>query len=137
MTATVADECRRCSTSGQPVPRSLVRHHVTKAWQKDLDRDDLNFCDTPGCEVVYFGSEGVMFTVADVRRAPAYKTGAGTDLLCFCFDVTGDDTLRAANSTPYIRERVRKSECACDILNPSGTCCLGSIGRWAKTHGQP
>gem|GEM_PF-4291331 len=52
--------------------------------------------------------------------------------MCFCFDATGDDVLSDPDPVPYISERVHKSECACDVLNPSGDCCLGSIGFWRK-----
>ena len=88
---------------------------------------------------MYFDADGQTFTVDDVRQPPAYKTGNGDHLLCFCFHVTGDDVdHRASEALPYIRERVRRGECACDVLNPSGVCCLGSIGRWqqARASGQ-
>lgn len=81
---------------------------------------------------MYFEAEGTTLTTADVRRPPAYRTGDRGDLVCFCFDATGDDVLSDPDPVPYISERVHKSECACDVLNPSGDCCLGSIGFWRK-----
>ena len=128
----VAEECSKCSESGQPVPLGLVRHHVGKPWAEALDGQEFAFCETPSCPVIYFASDGRSFEAAQLRRVPAYKSGQGADLLCFCFDVTGDDALGAADPIPYIRERVRHGECACNVLNPSGACCLGTIGRWRK-----
>jgi len=109
-----------------------VRHHVTKPWRRDLENKQFSFCDAPDCRTVYFTLDADNFTVDDVREPPAYKTGDGANLLCFCFDVTGAEATGEPDPTPYIRERVRRQVCACNVLNPSGACCLGSIGRWRK-----
>ena len=129
----MTEVCTNCSTSGTAVPINLVRFQVVKSWRRDLEGKEFSFCESPGCSVVYFSVDGAVFTTEDIRRAPAYKTEEGHDLLCFCFEVTGDDAM-SPDATPYVRERVRKSECACNVLNPSGGCCLGSIGRWQKEH---
>ena len=84
--------------------------------------------------MVYFSVEGDTFTVDDVRQGPAYKTSNGLDLLCFCFDATADEAV-LGDALFYIRERVRRQDCACNVLNPSGDCCLGSIVRWQQEHG--
>ncbi len=118
------------------MPLALVRHHLRKPWAKDLEGREFSFCETPACPAVYFASDTRVFEAGDLRRPPAYKTNGRSDLLCFCFDVTGDDAVGEEDPTPYVRERVRMGECACDVLNPSGTCCLGSIGRWRKDHSQ-
>jgi hypothetical protein len=131
----MADECLRCGEDGQPVPLALVRHHLTEPWRRDIEGREFSICEEPGCAVVYFASDGQAFEASDLRRPPAYKSGTPGDLLCFCFDVTGEAALGPVDPTPYVRERVRKGECACDVLNPSGTCCLGSIGRWRKDQG--
>lgn len=130
----MTDECVKCDVAGQPVPRGLVRHHLAKPWRRDLEGKDFTFCEEVECKVVYYSSDGEVFDAGDLRRAPAYKSQRPGDLLCFCFDVTGDDALGSPDPTPYVRERVRAGECACDVLNPSGVCCLGSIGRWRKDH---
>lgn len=31
-----------------------------------------------------------------------------------------------------MKDKVAEQECACDVMNPSGDCCLGSIGRWQR-----
>lgn len=129
----MSELCGECSQTGEAVPLNLVRHHVTKPWQRELEGKEFSFCKDSNCRVVYFTVDGEAFTVDDIRQAPAYKTGNSADLLCFCFQVSADDVSHS-DPTPYIRERVRRQECACDVLNPSGACCLGSIGRWRKAH---
>jgi len=130
----VREQCAECSRSGEAVPVNLVRHHITKPWQRDLEDKQFSFCDDPSCPVVYFTVDGEAFTVDDIRHPPAYKTGDSKHLLCFCFNVTGDDLSGRRDPMPYVRERVRREECACNVLNPSGACCLASIGRWKKAH---
>lgn len=130
------DTCPRCRTSGQPVPLGLVRHHLARPWALDLEGKAFSFCEEPGCDVVYWSSDGRAYASHQLRRAPAYKSGDEADLLCFCFDVSGRDALSAEDPAAYVRERVRNAECACDVLNPSGACCLGSIGRWRNARAQ-
>lgn len=129
----MGEECTACSVRGQPVSLNLVRLQLIRPWQRNLEGEQFNFCDAPDCRVVYFSLQGSTFTVNDVRHPPAYKTGSASDQLCFCFNVTGAD-IAIADPSPYIRERVRREECACNIMNPSGECCLGSIGRWQKLN---
>lgn len=129
----MSEQCR-CGNSGQAVPLNLVRHHAIAAWHGLLEGKAFSFCDSVDCDVVYFTVDGDSISVGDVRQPPAYKSQRASDHLCFCFDVSGDEALGEPDPTPYIRERVRKGECACDVLNPSGTCCLGTIGRWKTDH---
>lgn len=126
--------CPECGKRAHPVRVNLVRHHVKQPWARGLEGHEFLFCETTDCDLVYFEVDGPSFTTADIRRPPAYKTGNPTDLLCYCFDAAGDAVLRESDPVPYISERVRKSECACDVLNPSGDCCLGSIGFWRKAR---
>jgi len=130
----MAEQCPDCGEDGRPVPLGLVRHHLRRPWTADIEGRAFAFCEAPGCPVTYFASEGQVFRAEHLRQAPAYKTGDGSDLLCFCFDVTGLDVPGERDPSVYVRERVRKGECACDVLNPAGSCCLGSIGHWKKAH---
>lgn len=130
----MSEQCIECSVTGEAVPLNLVRFHLTKPWERNLEGKQFSFCDAPDCRTVYFTVDGEAFSVDDIRQPPAYKTGDNSDLLCFCFQVTGDDLRRQPDPVPYIRERVRRQDCACNVLNPSGDCCLGSIGRWKKQH---
>lgn len=134
MLGNMTGQCSRCGTPGQAVPLNLVRHHLVDPWRGRLEGKEFSFCEAPGCDVAYVAVDGEPITVGDLRHAPAYKTFQADDLLCFCFNVSAADTLGDPDPTPYIRQRVRQGECACDILNPSGACCLGSIGRWKKDH---
>lgn len=126
------ENCSECSGAGEAVRINLVRHHVRAPWSHDLESRQFSFCATVSCDVVYFSEDGLAFRSADLRHPPAYKTGDSADLLCFCFDVSGEAAMGTPGPLSYIRERVRKGECACEVLNPCGACCLGTIGQWQK-----
>lgn len=128
------ERCSRCGTQSTTVPLSLVRHHLLDAWHGRFEGKEFSFCAAPTCDVVYSAIDGVTIGTGEVQRAPAYKTGRAAGPLCFCFDVSGVDVSGDPDPVPYIRERVRLGECACDVLNPSGACCLGSIGRWRQAQ---
>ncbi len=72
-----------------------------------------------------------------LRRPPADKVQRPSAPLCYCFDVSGADVLGPGGeeAVAYIHEQVRLGTCACDVLNPSGGCCLGPIGRYQAAAG--
>ena len=57
--------------------------------------------------------------------------------LCYCFGFDESHIREeiAQTGTTTVPERIscliRKGLCACDVLNPSGKCCLGEINRTA------
>lgn len=58
----------------------------------------------------------------------------GSDLVCYCFAITGE---RAdAASFGYVRERVLAGGCACEVKNPSGKCCLPELREAVARRGR-
>ena len=55
--------------------------------------------------------------------------------LCYCFDYTRADIRRSIEKSgkseipERIKTEVQAGFCACEVKNPSGSCCLGEIGR--------
>jgi len=100
------------------------------------------FCDSSDCEVVYFPLD---------TQAPLFRRGRG-DLvvrvgakemadpipICYCFGFTRqdiwDEIRRTGKSTAAkrITAEVRAGNCACEVKNPSGKCCLGDVARTAR-----
>ena len=131
--------CQSCNGRLKPVSWAHVMHHLVKPERRSISGGrQYGFCAAPGCMVVYVESEGDVVTTGDVRHAPAHKTGRPEDLLCFCFDVSGTDALSAEGDSmvDFITRRVRAGDCACDVLNPSAGCCLGSVATFRKGAGQ-
>ncbi len=95
-------------------------------------RQDFWLCRDPVCEVVYFGSGGALLTGRHLTVMPGFKNG-GDGLVCYCFQHRRSDIARDLAETgstgilQAIKDEVRAGNCACEVRNPSGKCCLGEV----------
>ncbi len=125
--------CPSCGKTGKPVAvvtvKSLVRDHT-----RALASDSYSFCRTADCEVVYFSNQAT-FTKPDLKVRVGIKETASPIPLCYCFDYSREDICRdieATGETSVLKEikiEVQGGFCACEVKNPSGTCCLGDVTR--------
>ncbi len=117
-----------CPVNGQSyhrVERKTLLHHLRKPWQLELPQQAYYFCDSPDCDVVYFGQDQKTFTQADLRTQVGQKSQRDDRTLCYCFDVKqGDLALRLGAARNFVIDQTRDSTCDCEIRNPSGRCCL-------------
>lgn len=117
-----------CPANGrtyQRVERKTLLHHLRKPWQIELPQQGYYFCDSPDCEVVYFGQDRQTFTRADLRTAIGQKSRHPDRTLCYCFDVTQHDLAqRLDTARGFVIEQTRDGTCDCEIRNPAGRCCL-------------
>ena len=125
--------CPSCGASAASVPPVTLWHNLHAPANRSVRDVPHYFCAAPGCEIVYFSAEGDRYTRAQVRMLGYEKTGNLADLVCHCFDVTGQqvaDEYRTGGrgSREFIVEQTRQQRCACDARNPSGRCCLKAIG---------
>ncbi len=92
-------------------------------------------CRDPECEVAYFGEDGTTLVVSDLLVEPGFKTKSDQGLLCYCFLVRRSDVeaeLRESGEChiiEHITAEVKAGNCACEVRNPSGKCCLGEVQR--------
>jgi len=128
-------ECMSCITRLRPVSAAHVMRHVLRPADHHIE-GEYGFCPSPGCQLVFAGPEGTVFSAIELRHPPAYKTGRAADLLCYCFDFRGSTFLskEADAAVAYISARIRAGDCACDATNPSAGCCLGSITKFQQEH---
>ena len=125
--------CPSCGEKGKPVAvltvKSLVRDHTRVPASISY-----SFCRTVDCDVVYF-SDQVVFTKPDLKLRVGIKETANPIPLCYCFDYSREDIRRDIEATGQtsaleeIKAEVQAGFCACEVKNPSGTCCLGDITR--------
>ena len=125
--------CPSCGKKGKSVPvltvKSLVRDHT-----RVLASVTYSFCRTADCQVVYFSNQAT-FTKPDLKVRVGIKETADPIPLCYCFDYSRDDICREIKATgetsvlEEIKTEVQGGFCACEVKNPSGTCCLGDIAR--------
>lgn len=126
--------CPACGERLVTVSADHVRRHLRRPWRRPgiPAGEAFGWCPSPGCRVAYVSAAGQVVPVRRLRRAPADKAHRPTAPLCYCFDVSGADVVGpdGEGAVAFIREQVRAGACACDVLNPSGGCCLGAIGRY-------
>ena len=95
-------------------------------------RQDFWLCYDRECEVVYFGSADAVLTLQDVSVVPGFKNG-GDGLVCYCFHHRTSDIARDLSESgstgvfDSIKDEVKVGNCACEVRNPSGKCCLGDV----------
>ncbi len=127
---------RSCPVSdfrGKPVEWLTV---AALAARRVPPRQDFWLCEDPDCEVVYFGEDGTLLQTSDLRVIPSFKGAPSrNDLVCYCFLYRRqeiEDELRASGETTIfdrITAGVKAGNCACEVRNPSGQCCLGDVKR--------
>jgi hypothetical protein len=125
-------EIRRCPASGskgQSVDWTTVAALI---YGRVPPRQHFRLCRDAECEVVYYGSAGIMLTMSDLSVQPGFKNGSD-GLVCYCFLHRTDDIVRQlqeAGKTDIfesINHEVQAGNCACEVRNPSGKCCLGEL----------
>ena len=123
--------CPTCGRVGKTVARTTV-----SALTRGLvaPHQDFRLCREPACPTVYYGSLGSLFGVNDMHVVPGFKEGS-EGWVCYCYHhslrslerelrETGESTVVAE-----ITAEVQAGNCACDVRNPTGKCCLGEVQR--------
>ena len=128
-----AGRCPACGIKGKAVPTLTVKQLVLGHTRVAKDKSYL-FCRTSDCDVVYFASDS-LFRKADIKVRVGVKEHSHPVTLCYCFGYTREDIRRDTGErlSPEIPKRIKveiqSGFCACEVKNPSGTCCLGEVAR--------
>ena len=91
------------------------------------------FCRTADCEVVYFHADGETLEKADLRVRVGLKETADPVPVCYCFGFTEGmlleeiQTIGHSSIPQRIAAEIKADNCACEIRNPQGSCCLGNV----------
>ncbi len=125
--------CPQCSQAGKPVQGQTVKALLTVSLRA-VREVEYRFCRTPDCPVVYFASDGQQTFTRDQVRGQVYQKATSDDAtpLCYCFGYTVG-AVRAMPRTQRaaiiddINTGIQAGQCACDLRNPQGSCCLGNV----------
>jgi len=132
-TATI---CPGCGSRSKQVDILTVKSLV-RQLPFGMVKGHYYFCDTPGCDVVYFPfeAEGPTFRRGDLLVRVGAKETADPIPVCYCFGVTRQaiwDEIQQIGQSAFgerIKAEVKAGNCACEVKNPSGKCCLGNVTR--------
>lgn len=102
------------------------------------------FCEVQDCDVVYFAldSQAPIFRNKDLQVRVGVKATEDPIPVCYCFgflrkDIEGEiaETGRSMVAE-RISSEVKAGNCACEVKNPSGICCLGRVARVVNDYMQ-
>jgi hypothetical protein len=125
--------CPACGEPAKAVGVTTVRAQLAISL-RSISQEAYHFCPTPDCPVVYFTSDGSQqFTTDQLREAVFQKALTNpAALVCYCFQhslgaIQAADAPTRAQIVADITAGVQAGQCACDLRNPQGSCCLGNV----------
>ena len=134
---TDAQACPQCGAACKSVRMRTLYHQVRYPENLTIADDSYYFCPSRQCPTAYFSNSGHVIPKQHLRSYQAIADNR----LCYCFDIDAGiylyalQTGHAAAIKQFIVERTKSGECACEIRNPSGQCCLGKLKHFEKLHG--
>ncbi len=102
---------------------------------------EYRFCSDPDCPTVYYSVDGLQTFDEPALREKVYQKHLNDPevFVCYCFRHTlGNIRLEIeredkSHVVEEINAGIRAGQCACDIRNPQGSCCLGNVRGLVKT----
>ena len=134
-------KCSGCGNTGQSIKTRTIKHWLITELVPTIPEVPFYFCKTRGCPVVYFSGDGsIRYTKDQLRGIIGDKETTPPIPACYCFGVTEEmisgqiqKTGKSSYST-WIAKEVKEGNCACDVRNPEGNCCLAEIRKAEKGH---
>ncbi len=121
ITSSSSENCPACIRQGRLVSIKTLYHHLKQPWQLGNDSEPFYFCENTTCQVVYF-SKTKQILNSELRHSVSKFKEEKT--LCYCFNISVADYLETPCLLDFVVEKTKAKDCACDVQNPSGRCCL-------------
>lgn len=128
--------CPECGASCKSVGMPTLYHQVRFPENQSIVTDSYYFCPAKTCRIAYFSNADNTIPKQHLRSHQAIQN----DALCYCFDINAEQYLsalkdgRAEPIKAFVMQRTQARECACEIRNPSGQCCLANFKNLEKSH---
>ncbi|WP_411726068.1 putative iron-sulfur cluster-binding metallochaperone [Methyloglobulus sp.] len=128
--------CPQCGTACKSVEMPTLYHQVRFPENQGINPDTYYFCPAKDCATGYFSTAGNNTPKLHLRTYQEIQK----DTLCYCFDIDASDYLTALNTNHaeaiknFVMHRTKSGECACELRNPSGQCCLARFKHLEKEH---
>lgn len=126
--------CPTCGERGKAVDTATVKALLAVPLTA-VHAVDYLFCRTVDCPTVYFTVDGESLFSEDSLRERVHQKHPEDDnvFVCYCFRHTpgtiGAEISRTGGTSVVdaVTAGIRAGQCACDIRNPQGSCCLGNV----------
>jgi hypothetical protein len=129
----VVTACPICGMTGKLIRSQTVKSLLSVTLREVQDIEYL-FCKTRDCPVVYFSPDGEqIFRVGQIRERVYQKEPENEEVfVCYCFrHKVGEIRTASSESLKAILDDINTGidagQCACDLRNPQGSCCLGNV----------
>lgn len=128
--------CPECSSTCKSVGMPTLYHQVRFPENQSIVTDCYYFCPAKTCPIAYFSNADNTIPKLHLRSYQSIHN----DALCYCFDIDAEQYLsalkdqRAEPIKAFVMQRTQAGECACEIRNPSGQCCLANFKRLENEH---
>lgn len=129
----VENVCPECGQKGKAVDTATIKSMLSVSLNQ-IKETAYFFCQNPDCPIVYFSSDGIKTFSKDDIRERVYQKEPEADnvFVCYCFRHTVG---KVRTASPESREAIlddinagiKAGQCACDLRNPQGACCLGNV----------
>lgn len=127
------DICIHCGNLGKVVQGNTVKALLTVSL-RNVSASEYRFCAMPTCPIVYFAADHThAFTTHQLRERVYQKLPDDpTVWICYCFRYAVGEVRLASVERRHaiigdITAGVQAGQCACDLRNPQGSCCLGNV----------
>jgi hypothetical protein len=131
-----SQHCVQCGATCKSVEMRTVYHQVRFPENHEITPDNYFFCPSKECPVGYFSITGTIISSQQLKSHQEIQE----DKLCYCFDIYAADYLNALQASnaelikDFVIQRTKSGECACEIRNPSGQCCLAKFKQLDKEY---
>ena len=126
--------CPVCGKRGKGVDTLTVKAMLDCSLHA-IRPSGYGFCRSQDCPVVYFSRDGEQTLVETDLRVLVHQKHPSEDsvFVCYCFRHTPGsiraEVQKTGQSTVVetVTHGTQTNQCACEIRNPQGSCCLGNV----------
>ena len=126
--------CPTCGQTGRPVDTITVKALLAVPLT-ELRAGEYRFCRTVECPTVYYAAGGEQTFAENALRERVHQKHLLDDavFVCYCFRHTPEsikEEVRATGRSTVVQRvtaGIQEEQCACEIRNPQGSCCLGNV----------
>ncbi len=126
--------CPSCHQPGKSIDDITLKAMLAVPLT-ELRAVEYRFCRTPGCPTVYYSVDGEQQFGEDALRERVHQKHPSADdvLVCYCFghspSTIRDELAETGHSSAVerITAGIESDQCACEVRNPQGACCLGNV----------
>jgi len=132
------NNCPECGQPGKSVETKTLKQMVQPCHLELVNKPGFLFCRSADCDVVYFHPDGDCLRKPDMRVRVGLKETEDPVPICYCFGFTeamAVEEIRATGKCTIpqrITAEIKAGNCACEIRNPQGSCCLGNVNAAVK-----